>query len=184
MTTTMATTTTTNNNNNSIDGLKKIYLYLCKPPPNVLINTAVVTAATVNDVDNDPVIYFENIKECLTDDRCDKYAYFAELKQQQALFMQKICNHLICKNNGNFVKDHVLFDALIMYTTYATLIDESAFGINVLNSCEQFIAHLFRIFVLSGVVIVTIVPTNWENDNLSVLLKHLYSLGLIKIEIV
>lgn len=87
------------------------------------------------------------------------------------------------KNEGVFNKHHVLFDAMIMYKTYVNLVDESAFGSNVINYCEQFITAIFEIFTLSSKIVV-VVPVNWENDNLSVLLKHLHNLNLIGIEIV
>lgn len=137
----------------------------------------------VNKDDDDPIIYFENIKELLTDSQCDKYSFFAELKQEQALFIKKVYKHLLFKNEGVFNKHHVLFDALIMYKTYVQLVDESAFGVNVINYCEQFITGIFEIFNLGSKIIV-IVPNNWETDNLSVLLNHLHSLNLIRIEIV
>ncbi|AVA31150.1 p18 [Oxyplax ochracea nucleopolyhedrovirus] len=152
---------------------KSITLYLGEIPP---------TVSLYNDNDDEPVIYFENIKECLTDDRCDKFTYFAEIKQEQALFLKKLYKHLILKNEGAFNRHHVLFDAMIMYKTYVQLVDESAFGTNVLNYCEQFITGVFEIFTLSSTIVVH-VPNNWENDNLSVLLKHLHGLNLIVIEI-
>jgi len=135
-----------------------------------------------NDSD-EPIIYFENIKECLTDDSCDKYAYFAENKQEQAAFMEKLYNHLVLKNEGVYNRNHVLFDTMIMYKTYVKLFDDSAFGSNVLKYCRDYIISIFKIFTLSSKIGV-VVPVNWENDNLSVLLKELYSLNLIDIEIV
>ncbi|AKN81043.1 P18 [Lonomia obliqua multiple nucleopolyhedrovirus] len=159
---------------------KAVVLYLCQAPPATIIATG--NGGGVNDNDDEPTIYFENIKECLTDDHCDKYSYFAELKHEQALFMKKTYKHLICKNEGHYIKNHVLFDAMIMYKTYVQLVDESAFGSNVLNYCEQFITALFEIFTLNSKIVVC-VPGNWESDNLSVLLKHLHSLNLIAIEI-
>lgn len=156
---------------------KTIVLYLCQAPA-----TASLYVSADTDAD-EPIIYFENITECLTDDECDKFTYFAELKQEQALFMKKVYKHLVLKNEGAFNKHHVLFDAMIMYKTYVHLVDESAFGSNVINYCEQFITAIFEIFTLSSKIVVA-VPVNWENDNLSVLLKHLHNLNLIGIEIV
>jgi Protein of unknown function (DUF682) len=153
---------------------KVITLFLCRSPEGVYVN---------KDDDDEPIIYFENIKEILTDDQCDKYTYFAELKQEQALFMKKTYKHLVLKNQGVFNKHHVLLDAMIMYKTYVQLADESAFGANVINYCEQFITTVFEIFNLSSKIVVA-VPNNWETDNLSILLKHLHSLNLIAIEIV
>ncbi|UZE89738.1 P18 [Parapoynx stagnalis nucleopolyhedrovirus] len=153
---------------------KIITLFLCRSSEGVHVN---------KDDDDEPIIYFENIKEILTDDQCDKYTYFAELKQEQALFMKKTYKHLVLKNQGVFNKHHVLLDAMIMYKTYVQLVDESAFGTNVINYCEQFITAVFEIFNLSSKIVVA-VPNNWETDNLSVLLKHLHSLHLIAIEIV
>nr|AFS51943.1 DekiORF65 [Dendrolimus kikuchii nucleopolyhedrovirus] len=162
----------------AVDGDKTVVLYLCRAPATVSLS-----GARDNDDLDEPTIYFENIKECLTDDRCDKLSYFAELKQEQALFMKKVYKHLVCKNAGAFNRHHVLFDAMIMYKTYVQLVDESAFGSNVLHYCEQFITAIFEIFTLSSKIVV-VVPDNWENDNLSVLLKHLLSLNLIRVEIV
>ncbi|AGR57098.1 P18 [Choristoneura rosaceana nucleopolyhedrovirus] len=155
---------------------KVVRLYLCQVPPSV--------ALSVDDADADePMIYFENITECLTDASCDKLTYFAELKQEQALFMKKLYKHMVLKSDGAYNKHHVLFDLMVMYKTYVQLADESAFGSNVLHYCEQFITGAFEVFGLGSRVVV-LVPPGWENDNLSVLLKHLHSLNLIAIDIV
>ncbi|AUR45088.1 P18 protein [Spilosoma obliqua nucleopolyhedrosis virus] len=155
---------------------KLVRLYLCPVPSSVALN--------VSDADADePMIYFENIKECLTDASCDKLTYFAELKQEQALFMKKLYKHMVLKNDGAYNKHHVLFDLMVMYKTYVQLADESAFGSNVLHYCEQFITGAFEVFGL-GSRIVVLVPPGWENDNLSVLLKHLHGLNLIAIDFV
>ncbi|AGA16244.1 p18 protein [Thysanoplusia orichalcea nucleopolyhedrovirus] len=156
---------------------KTVVLYLCQAPATTTLYVSGDTEA------DEPIIYFENIRECLTDDQCDKFTYFSEIKQEQALFMKKLYKHLVLKNEGAFNKHHVLFDAMIMYKTYVQLVDESAFGSNVLNYCEQFITAIFEIFTLGSKIVVA-VPPNWENDNLSVLLKHLHNLNLIGIEIV
>lgn len=155
---------------------KVVQLYLCHVPTSVTLS--------VSDADADePMIYFENIMECFTDASCDKLTYFAELKQEQALFMKKLFNHLSCKSNGIYNKHHVLFDLMVMYKTYVELTDESAFGSNVLNSCVEFIVGAFQVFNLFSRVVV-LVPPGWENDNLSVLLKHLHNLNLIAINTV
>ncbi|AAQ91732.1 unknown [Choristoneura fumiferana DEF multiple nucleopolyhedrovirus] len=156
--------------------VKTVRLFLCPVPSSA--------ALTVGDAAFDePIIHFENIKECLTDASCDKMTYFAELKQEQALFMKKLYRHMVLKSDGNYNKHHVLFDLMIMYKTYVQLADESAFGSNVLNYCEQFITGAFELFGL-GSRIEVLVPPGWENDNLSVLLKHLHGLNLIAIDIV
>ncbi|USC25936.1 p18 [Palpita vitrealis nucleopolyhedrovirus] len=156
---------------------KTIVLYLCQVP-------SLATLTSNGDADADePAIYFETIKECLDNNQCDKFACFAEVKQEQALFMKKTYKHLVLKNEGAYNKNHVLFDAMIMYKTYVELVDETAFGSNVLNYCVQFITAIFEIFTLSSKIVVA-VPNDWKNDNLSVLLKHLYDLNLIQIEIV
>lgn len=151
-------------------------LYLCPVPPSV--------ALSVGDADADePMIYFESITECLTDASHDKLTYFAELKQEQALFMKKLYRHMVLKGDGAYNRHHVLFDLMVMYKTYVQLADESAFGSNVLQYCEQFITGAFEIFGLASRVTV-LVPPAWENDNLSVLLKHLHGQNLVAIEIV
>ncbi|QDL57037.1 P18 [Dione juno nucleopolyhedrovirus] len=155
---------------------KTVRLYLCPAPPSAVVS--------VCDADADePIIHFENIKELLTDASCDKLAYFAELKQEQALFMKKLYRHMVLKSDGAYTKHHVLFDLMVMYKTYVQLADESAFGSNVLHYCEQFITGAFEVFGL-GSRIAVVVPLGWENDNLSVLLKHLHGLNLITIDIV
>ncbi|AAK85645.1 hypothetical protein [Epiphyas postvittana nucleopolyhedrovirus] len=155
---------------------KTVRLFLCPVPSGI--------ALSINDADADePIIYFENIKECLGDASCDKLTYFAELKQEQALFIKKLYKHMVLKNDGVYNKHHVLFDLMVMYKTYVQLADESAFGSNVLKYCEDFITGAFELFSLGSRIAVS-VPLGWENDNLSVLLKHLHGLNLLTIDIV
>ncbi|QED40603.1 P18 [Chrysodeixis includens nucleopolyhedrovirus] len=151
---------------------KAIYLYLCDMPEGVHNDKA----------DDENVIYFEGIIECFNDEDNDKFCFFSELKKEEALFMKKTFQDLIEHSNGTYCKNHVLIDALIMYKTYAELVDESAFGVNILNYCVDFLTNIFKLFRLQSRIVV-IIPTNvdWQQDNLSVLLKHLEDLTIIEI---
>ncbi|AAG53824.1 unknown [Helicoverpa armigera nucleopolyhedrovirus] len=151
---------------------RTIYLYLCDPPENVQNNKQ----------DDDSVIYFEGIIECMLDETCDKFSFFSELKKEEALFMKKTYNDLIEHNNGTYFKYHVLLDALIMYKTFVELVDDSAFGKSILTYCEQFVAYIFKLFRLQSRIVVVLPPNvNWEEDNLSALLNHLLQLSVIQI---
>ncbi|AJD80773.1 hypothetical protein [Pseudoplusia includens SNPV IE] len=151
---------------------KTIYLYLSDMPNGMQNDKA----------DDGDIIYFEGIIECFDDETADKFGFFAELKKEEALFMKKTFYDLIEHNNGNYCKNHVLIDALIMYKTYAELVDESAFGVNILNYCVEYLTHVFKLFRLQSRIIV-VLPANvdWQQDNLSALLKHLLQSTLIEI---
>ncbi|AKR17310.1 P18 [Urbanus proteus nucleopolyhedrovirus] len=151
---------------------KTVRLYLCDMPDGV----------TNDKIEDDNVIYFEGIIECFDDETCNKFSFFSELKKEEALFMRKMFYDLLEYNNGNFCKNHVLIDALIMYKTYAELIDESAFGNNILESCVDFITNLFRIFRLNARILVVLSNRiDYSQDNLSALLKHLSQHCLIEV---
>ncbi|QAT90357.1 hypothetical protein KM622_gp071 [Spodoptera exempta nucleopolyhedrovirus] len=137
----------------------------------------------VNDKPDDgDVVYFEGIIECVDDGSCDKLSLFSELKKEEALFMRKTFNDLLEHNNGNYCKNHVLIDALIMYKTYVELVDDSAFGVNILNYCVEYLTHLFKLFRLqSRIIIVLPSHVDWQQDNLSALLKHLLQNSIIEI---
>ncbi|AIU41316.1 p18 [Sucra jujuba nucleopolyhedrovirus] len=153
---------------------KTICLYLCDLPANVQ-----------NDkpVDNN-IIYFESVQECLEDSNCDKFSVFAALKKEEALFMKKTFYDLVEHNNGSYCNNHVLIDALLMYKTYVELVEESAFGHNIQSSLVEFIEFIFKLFRLQSKIIVILNPnnaTNFEEDNLSALLKHLLQQSIIEI---
>ncbi|AAM09203.1 hypothetical protein [Mamestra configurata nucleopolyhedrovirus A] len=132
--------------------------------------------------DDNDVIYFEGIIECIDDESCHKTSFFSELKKEEALFMKKTFSDLLEHNNGNYCKNHVLIDALIMYKTYVELVDESAFGVNTLNSCVEYLTYLFKLFRLqSRIVIVVPSHVDWQQDSLSALLKHLLNNSIIEI---
>jgi hypothetical protein len=132
--------------------------------------------------DDNYVIYFEGIIECIDDDSCHKLSLFSELEKQQALIIKKTYYDLLDHNNGNYCKNHVLIDALIMYKTYVELVDESAFGVNTLNSCVELLTYIFKLFRLqSRIVIVVPSHVDWQQDNLSALLKHLLHNSIIEI---
>lgn len=137
----------------------------------------------VNDKpDDNDVVYFEGIIECVDDSSCDKLSLFSEVKKEEALFMRKTFNDLLEHNNGNYCKNHVLIDALIMYKTYVELVDDSAFGVNILNYCVEYLTHLFKLFRLqSRIIIVLPSHVDWQQDNLSALLKHLLQNSIIEI---
>ncbi|AHH82659.1 P18 [Buzura suppressaria nucleopolyhedrovirus] len=152
---------------------KTIHLYLRDLPPGVQNDKPV----------DDKIIYFENIIECVEEDNvCDKYSVLAALKQEQALFMEKTVSDLVMHNNGNYCNNHVLIDALLMYKTYVELVDESAFGHDIQKSCVEFLEYLFKLFRLQSKIVVNLPnDVNFEQDNLSVLLKHLLQLSIIEI---
>nr|WUR10759.1 p18 [Calliteara abietis nucleopolyhedrovirus] len=176
---------------------RTIFLYLCDMP-----------AGLQNDkpVDDHP-LYFESVVECFEDESVSKYGIFAEQERQKSLFMIKTWCDLINHNHGAYCKHHVLIDALLMYKTYAELVDESAFGNEIFTSCTEFVAHIFKVFRLQSKIIVvlpttttnTIIGTindtnnnnnsgggdgggvNLQQDNLSALLKHLLRSSIIEI---
>ncbi|QEI03614.1 P18 [Rachiplusia nu nucleopolyhedrovirus] len=151
---------------------KTIFLYLSDMPEGLHNDKA----------DDENVIYFEGIIECFNDEENDKFCFFSELKKEEALFMKKTFQDLIEHNNGRYCKNHVLIDALIMYKTYAELVDESAFGVNILHYCVDFLTHIFKLFRLQSRIVVVIPPNiNWHQDNLSELLKHLERSTIIEV---
>ncbi|ABI35755.1 hypothetical protein [Ectropis obliqua nucleopolyhedrovirus] len=154
-----------------MDGEKTIYLYLTDMPCNVPNDKPV----------DDNVMYFESVIECFEDDSCDKYSLFSALEKEKALFMKKTFYDLLEHNNGSFCKNHVLIDALLMYKTYVELVDDSAFGKNILQSCVDFVTYLFKLFRLQSKIVV-ILPQQLilKQYNLSELLKHLLQLSIIE----
>nr|ANS70982.1 protein p18 [Lymantria dispar multiple nucleopolyhedrovirus] len=151
---------------------RTIYLYLGDLP-----------AGVQNDKpDDNQVMYFESIIECFDDESCDKFSFFAALKKEEALFMQKTFNDLLQHNNGVYCKNHVLIDALLMYKTYAELVDESAFGNDILKSCVDLLTYIFRLFRLQSRIVVVVPPPRQRDvDNLSALLKHLSQLSIVEL---
>jgi hypothetical protein len=151
---------------------KTIYLYLFDLPE-----------GTHDDKPNDDdVVYFGGVIESIDDQSCDKLSMLAELKKEESLFMRKTFNDLLEHNNGNYCKNHVLIDALLMYKTYVELVDESAFGLNILNYCVDYLTNLFKLFRLqSRIIIVLPSNINWKEDNLSALLKHLLDNSIVEI---
>ncbi|ADB84421.1 hypothetical protein [Apocheima cinerarium nucleopolyhedrovirus] len=152
---------------------KTIYLYLSDLPADMQNDKRA----------DDDVLYFESVIECFEDDSCDKYSVFATLKKEQALFMKKTFYDLLEHNNGTYCKNHVLIDALLMYKTYVELVDESAFGNDILESCVDFLTNIFKLFRLQSKIIVVASQNinNYNHDNLSELLKHLLQLSIIEI---
>lgn len=151
-------------------GEKVIKLYLSDMPDNVQ-NDKPVDSCT---------IYFEGVIECFEDDSCDKLSLFATLKREESLFMQKTFFDLLEHNHGNYCKHHVLIDALLMYKTYVELVDDSAFGNDILESCVQFLAHIFKLFRLQSRIVV-VLSYRLPQDNLSTLLNYLVQLSVIEI---
>ncbi|ACO53530.1 p18 [Euproctis pseudoconspersa nucleopolyhedrovirus] len=149
-----------------------ICLYLCDMPPGVQ-----------NDKPcDDDVMYFENVIECFEDETCDKHSVFASLEKEKALFMKKTFNDIVEHNSGAYCKNHVLIDALLMYKTYVELVDESAFGNEILESCANFVSYIFKLFRLQSKIIVVLpLHINLDQDNLSALLKHLLQFSIIEI---
>ncbi|AGE89934.1 hypothetical protein SlsnVgp079 [Spodoptera littoralis nucleopolyhedrovirus] len=152
---------------------RTLNLFLGEPPANV-----------ENDkCDDDDVIYFEGVIESLTDDERDKHSCFSEIKKEEALLMKKAYFDLMYHSAGNYYKYHTLLDALLMYKTCVELIDDSAWSANVIESCETFVTFMFRLFGLfNRIVVVVPANVNWEEDNLSALLKQLSQLSIITIE--
>ncbi|AXS67738.1 p18 [Cryptophlebia peltastica nucleopolyhedrovirus] len=152
--------------------MKTINLFLHDMPPGVQ-----------NDKEIDEnVIFFDGVIECVEDDHTDKYCALAECEKINALLMQKIVVDLLENSNGNYCKNHVLIDSLLMYKTYVELVDESAFGENFLESCVLHITSIFKLFrAQSRIVVLLPSNINWKQDNLSALLKHLLQLSLIEI---
>ncbi|AUV65351.1 hypothetical protein [Alphabaculovirus myunipunctae] len=136
-----------------------------------------------NDKPNDDdVLYFEGIIECIDDEQCDKFSIVSEMKKEEALIIKKTLKDLLEHNNGNYCKNHVLIDVLIMYKTYVELVDESAFGVNLLKSCVDIVTNLFKLFRLqSRVVIVVPSRASWQQDSLSTLFNHLLNHSIIEI---
>ncbi|QYC92748.1 P18 [Trabala vishnou gigantina nucleopolyhedrovirus] len=152
---------------------RTIYLYLSDMPEGVQNDKPV----------DDNVMYFESTIECFEDDTCDKFSVFSALKKEEALFMKKTFYDLLEHNDGAYCKNHVLIDALLMYKTYVELVEESAFGNDILESCVDFITNIFRLFRLQSRIVVVVPPSsvNFEQDNLSALLKHLLNQSIIEI---
>lgn len=149
-----------------------IYLYLVDMPEGV----------NNDKPDDNDVVYFGGIIECVDEEACDKFSLLSEIKKEEALFMRKTFNDLLEHNNGNYCKNHVLIDALLMYKTYVELVDDSAFGVNILNYCVEYLTNLFKLFrTQSRIIIVLPSHINWEEDNLSALLKHLLHNSIIEI---
>lgn len=154
------------------------------------MNTIQLFLFTPHDVQNDKpdygndTIYFEAINESVIDASCDKYSLFAELKKEEALFMKKAYDDLVHYFNGNFYKNHVLLDALVMYkTNIEEHVDNTAFGKNILDYCENFIVSLFQLFRLQSEIIVLLPRNhNLDEDNLSALLKRLSDQSIIQIK--
>ncbi|AUA60309.1 P18 [Operophtera brumata nucleopolyhedrovirus] len=154
------------------------------------MNTIQLFLFTPHDVENDKpdygndTIYFEAINESVFDASCDKYSLFAELKKEEALFMKKTYDDLVHYFNGNFYKNHVLLDALVMYkTNIEEHVDNTAFGKNILDYCENFIVSLFQLFRLQSKIIVLLPRNhNLDEDNLSALLKRLSDQSIIQIK--
>lgn len=132
--------------------------------------------------DNNP-IYFEGVTESLdVESGCDRYSLLAEHLKLEALFIGKLYYDLLHYNSGNYCRNHVLIDALRKYKTYVDLVDNSAFGVNVLDSCVQTIVHYFKMFKLQSRIVVMLPQAlDWEKDNLSALLKRLLELDIIEI---
>lgn len=150
-----------------------INLFLGEPPHNL----------NNDKCDDCDVIYFEGIIECLTNESRDKLSCFAEMKKEEALLMKKAYMDLMQHSAGNYYKYHTLLDALLMYKTCVELIDESAWAANVLESCEIFVTYMFKLFSeQSRIVVIVPANVNWEEDNLSALLKHLSQLSIISLE--
>ncbi|UOQ18868.1 P18 [Olene mendosa nucleopolyhedrovirus] len=151
---------------------RTIYLYLGDLPNGIQ-----------NDKpDDNNVMYFESIIECFDDESCDKFSFFAALKKEEALFMQKTFNDLLEHSNGVYCKNHVLIDALLMYKTYAELVDESAFGNDILKSCVDLLTNIFRLFRLQSKIVVVVPRDAGANlDNLGALLKHLEQFSLVEV---
>jgi hypothetical protein len=131
---------------------------------------------------DDDVLYFESVIECFEDDSCDKYSVFASLIKEQALFMKKIYNDISEHNNGTYCKNHVLIDALVKYKTYVELVDESAFGNDILESSVDFLINIFKLFRLQSKIIVVSSQNinSYNHDNLSEVLKHMSQLSIIE----
>lgn len=133
-------------------------------------------------LDDNNVLYFESIIECFDDESCDKFSFFAALKKEESLLMKKTVYDLIEHADGNYCKNHVLIDALLMYKTYVELVDESAFGNDILESCVDYVTNIFRLFRLQSRIIVVLPPhANLAQDNLSEVLKHLLQQSVIEI---
>ncbi|ABY65807.1 hypothetical protein [Orgyia leucostigma nucleopolyhedrovirus] len=151
---------------------RTILLYLCDLPAGVQNDKPV----------DDHTLYFESVVECIEDETTSKCSVFAEMERQKALFMTKTLYDLIEHNNGTYCKNHVLIDALLMYKTYVELVDDSAFGNNIFKSCTDFVTSLFKVFRLQSKIVIVLPPNvNFEQDNLSALLKHLLQLSIIEI---
>ena len=95
--------------------------------------------------------------------------------------MKKTFYDIVEHNNGNYCKNHVLIDALLMYDTYVQLVDETTWGSNILESCIEFLTYIFRLFRLQSRIVVVVPKHLNEQDNLSALLKHLLDLSIIEI---
>nr|ACA02631.1 unknown [Spodoptera frugiperda multiple nucleopolyhedrovirus] len=128
-----------------------------------------------NDKPNDDdVVYFGGVIECLDDESCDKLSVLYEVKKEEALLMRKTLNDIVVHSSGNYCKNHVLIDALLMYKTYVELVDDTAFGKNILNIILDYLTSIFKLFRLqSRIIIVLPNNINLEENNLSKLLKHL-----------
>jgi hypothetical protein len=161
---------------NSMAAEKVIHLFLRDLPDGVSNDKP--------EEDDEDVIYNEGVVESLKDESCDKHSVFAALREQQALFTKKAYVDLVKHNHGNYCRNHVLIDLLLFYTnTVDELVcNNSAFAMSVLSSSEQIVTNWYRLFRLQSRIVVVVPPgVNWQEDNLSALLKHLLQLSIITI---
>ncbi|UXX41887.1 p18 [Psilogramma increta granulovirus] len=125
--------------------------------------------------------YIQGVLETLNDTTKSKFACFLELKREQLILLQKLTNDLLYNCTGNYYKNHVLLDAINLYSMYTEEFDndENAFDIELTVLCRDMVLCLFELFSCTTNICVLIKNNVDRSNPLVVLLQTLENLGFV-----
>lgn len=142
--------------------------------PNILCN---------DESDDHSEMYIQGIVESLVDTSKDKLACFLELKREEVVLFEKFSKDLQNSIEGNYYRNHVLLDVLVMYKKYNSEFgDDSAFGREVVKLSLDLVCSLYETFSCATKIVVFVESNVNPQDDFYVLLRYLTSCKYIQLE--
>ncbi|AAS82656.1 ORF82 [Agrotis segetum granulovirus] len=128
----------------------------------------------LDESDEREEMYIQGIVEAVENQSCDKLACFLELKKEQVLLLKRLSDHILNRTSGNYFRNHVLLDVLVMYKKYNEEFGEdTAFGNECAQLCLEIVQLMYELFSCTTNIVVLIESEADPEDEINLLLAHL-----------
>ncbi|AER41513.1 P18 [Epinotia aporema granulovirus] len=125
----------------------------------------------------------QGLSEALQDDTKSKLACFLELKREEVVLIKKVHDNLLNKCNGDYYKNHVLLDVLVLYKKYSEEYgDDTAFGQECVSLSRELVISAFSLFNNATDIVVFVESRSDSDDVINLILLEMHDLGILKLE--